>query len=169
MGYVHDTAMSQFIPPAGIGKTAGTWTPAVASNVVSEAKTAADEAFTLLIPIQIPSNGAAMKGAFLQSVEVWYKIATAAADDFATVAMHRMTLPASGTAVSGVAVTLTVDGDHDTAAERLAVGDHKITLTVDSPFWMDDGECVWASLVVDAALGTEFTLYGAVANFTLRI
>lgn len=169
MGYVHDTAMSQFISPFAIGKTAGTWTPTIASNVVSDVHTAADESFTLLIPITVPSNAVAQKGAYLRSVKMFYKIATAAADDVATVAMDKVTLPATGVAVSGAAVTITEDGDHDTAAERKAEGDHTMTISITAPFWIDDGECVWVSIVVDAALATAFSLYGAVANFTLRI
>lgn len=93
-------------------------------------------------------------------MKVFYKIATAAADDVATVAMDEVTLPATGVAVSGAAVTITQDGDHDTAAERKATGDHTMTVTITTPFWIDDGECVWVSIVVDAALTTAFSLYG---------
>ena len=46
--------MSEFIPPAAIGKTAGTWTPAIANNLPNEARGAADGNFTLLVPITVP-------------------------------------------------------------------------------------------------------------------
>ena len=62
MGYVHDTDMSQFISPFGCGYTAGTWTPTIGTNMVENVRTAADASFTLLIPIEIPSNGVALKG-----------------------------------------------------------------------------------------------------------
>lgn len=169
MGYVHDTHMSQFIPPAAITKSAGTWTPSVASNVVKEARAAADASFTLLIPIPIPSNASALKGAKLKSVDVWYKIATAAADDFATVTLNQIGLPGDGDAPAGAEVSVTLDAAHDTAAERKAVGDHTMTVTLASPAWLDDDDAYFLELVVDAAATTVFTLYGARANYELRV
>ena len=88
MGYVNVTDISQFIPPAEILKTAGTWTPTIASNVVSDVRTAADAEFTLLVPLTLPGSLVGLQGAKIISIDVWYKIATAAADDFATVAIH---------------------------------------------------------------------------------
>ncbi len=169
MGYVHDTAMSQFIPPVCIQKSAGTWTPTLANNTLGDVRTAADAAFSLYIPILLPSNGVAMKGAYLKSIDVFYAIATAAADDFATVELEQMTLPASGSAVSGASVTISLDAGHDTAAERKAIGNHKMTISLTNPAWVDDGECYYLVLTVDAAATTVFTLWGAVANYTLRL
>lgn len=166
MGYVHDTHMSQFIPPAAISKSAGTWTPSVASNIVKEARTAADAAFTLLVPIPIPSNASALKGAKLKSVDVFYKIGTAAADDFASVELEKVGLAA---APSGEAVTITIDADHDTAAERKGMGDHMMTVAITTPTWLDDGDAYYLQLVVDAAATTIFTLFGARANYELRV
>ena len=169
MGYVHDKHMSVFIPPAAIGKSAGTWTPAVSSNVASEGRAAADASFTLNIPVLVPSNAKALKGAKLKSIDIYYKIATAAADDFATVELSKMTLPVTGTAVSGAAVTTTEDSGHDTAAERKAAGDHTMTVTVTTPAWVDDNDAYVLTLIVDAAATTVFTLFGARANFELRV
>ena len=94
MGYVHDTHMSQFIPPSEFQHSAGTWTISEASNLMKSARTAADAAFTTLIPIKVPSNSIAKKGAQLKSIDVWYAIGTAAADDFATVELEKVTLAA---------------------------------------------------------------------------
>ncbi len=169
MGYVNVTDISKFIPPSKILKTAGTWTPAISSNVISEAKSAADEATTLLIPIDLEGADVALQGAKIQSVDIWYKIATAAADDFATVAASKVTLPASSVAVSGAAVTVTCDADHDTAAERKATGDHKMTVTFSSPAFLEDNETIWISLVIDCAATTVLSIYGAQINFDLRL
>jgi hypothetical protein len=169
MGYVHDTHMRQFIPPFMCGKTAGTWTPTIASNVVTDNRTAADAAFTVLIPIFLLSNSEDMKGAYLTSIDVWYIIATAAADDFATVELEKITLPADGDAPTGAAVTITEDTDHDSAAERKAADEHKMTVTLSTPEWIDEDEVFYLELIVDAAATTVFKLLGARANFTLRI
>lgn len=167
---IHNTHMSQFIPPSAISKSAGTWTPSVASNVPLEARGAADAAFTLLIPIRLEQNANYRNGAKLKSIDVYYQIGTAAADDFATVELEKVAWPAAtGSAPTGAAVTMTCDAGHDTAAERLAVAAHKMTVTLTTPEWMDDDYAYTLQLVVDAAATTVFTLYGARANFELRI
>ena len=168
MGYVNDTHFSQFIPPSAIYKTAGTWTPTIASNLISDVRSAADASFTLLIPVLLPSNASGLKGAKLKSVDVFYKIATAACDDIASYSLDKVALPATGVAAAGTAVTETADTGHDTAAERKATGDHTMTVTITTPAWVDDGDAYWLSMVVDAAANTVFTLFGARANFDLR-
>lgn len=166
---IHNTHMSQFIPPSAIQKTAGTWTPTIGSNVASDVRGAADAAFTLLIPIAAPQNANYHNGARLKSIDVYYKIATGACDGFATVELEKITLPANAAAPTGAALTTTLDTGHDTAAERLAIADHTMTVTVTTPEWMDDSYAYVLQCVVDAAANTVFTLYGARANFDLRI
>jgi hypothetical protein len=168
MGYVNDTHASKFISPAQFNHSAGTWTVSEASNVIKSARTAADASFTSLIPVPIPSNGSALKGCRLKSIDVWYTIATAC-DDFATVELEKVTLPATGSAPTGAAVSgITLDTGHDTAAERLAAGSHKMTVTLDTPAWIDDDEAYYLKLVVDAAAATVFTFWGARANYDYR-
>ncbi len=170
MGYVHDTQMSQFIPPTMFNFSAGTWTATIASNVTSMDRTAADASFTAVIPVLMPSNAVALKGARLKSIDIWYSIGTAAADDFATVALDKVTLGVDDVAPTGAAVTHTIDTGHDSAAERLAVdNDHCMTLTITTPAWSDDGHAYYVSLIVDCAAGTVFKFFGARANFDLRI
>ena len=170
MGYVHDTHMSKFIHPGLFLFSAGTWTPADASNVVKIARGAADAAFNAYIPIPLPSNDSARKGSYLKSIDVYYAIGTAAADDFATVELEKMALGADDTAITGAAVTTTLDAGHDTAAERLAVDtDHVMTVTLATPEWIDDAAAFVLKLVVDCAAGTVFTFFGARANYDLRV
>ena len=170
MGYVHDTHMSEFIPPSDFQMSAGTWAMAVASNVVSRDRSAADAAFTALIPIRVPSNASDKKGAMLKSIDVWYAIGTAAADDFATVELEKMIMGVDDVAPTGAAIDITLDTGHDSAAERLAVDtDHCMTVTLATPAWVDDGDVYWLQLVVDCAATTVFKFFGARANYTLRI
>ena len=171
MGYVHDTAMSQFIPPTAFGHSAGTWTLTVASNVWSLNRTAADASFTVYMPIPIPSNSVAFKGAKLLSVEFLYQIATAAADDFAvaTALLYLDTLAVTGTLNTAAAVTTTKDTGHDTDAECLAVDEHRMKLTVTTPLWIDNDQAYHAEFVVDAAATTVFKIFGGIANYTLRV
>jgi hypothetical protein len=170
MGYVNDTHMSKFVHPGEFLFSAGTWTPADSNNVVSISRGAADAAFTAYIPVPLPSNDSALKGSKLKSIDVYYAIGTAAADDFATVELEKMTLGANDTAITGAAVTTTCDAAHDTAAERLAVDtDHVMTVTLTTPEWIDDAAAYVLKLVVDCAATTVFTFFGARANYDFRV
>lgn len=164
---INNTHFSQFIPPSQISKSAGTWTPTLATNVLYERRTAADAVFNLFIPIRVPSNSIALQGAKLVSVEVIFNITTAACDDFATVELEKCTSTSAGV-VTGAAVTTSVDTSNDTAAERKATGTHRMTVTVTTPAWVDNDDYYVLYLVVDAAATSVFDLYGAIANFTLR-
>ena len=174
MGYVHDTAMAQFVPPSDIVPSAGTWTMTVATNVWSNDRTAADASFTLCIPVPVPSNAVAQKGAYLVSIELMYSIATAAADDVATVEVHKDTLQAAAASGSGsintaAVVTTTEDAGHDTAAERKAIDEHRMVVTLTTPAWIDNDEAYHLEVVVDAAANTVFKVFGAIVNYTLRV
>jgi len=169
MGYVNLTDISQFIPPSEVLKTAGTWTATIASNIISDVRTAADAEFTMLVPLTLSGSSVGLQGAKIKSIDVWYKIATAAADDFATVVVNKVALNADTIAVAGTAPAVTIDAAHDTAAERKAVATHKMTVTLDTPVFVDKNTAYWLSMVVDAAAGTVFTLYGAQVNYTLRL
>jgi len=168
MGYTHDTHFAQYISPFAYGKTAGTWTPTLGTNTVADVRTAADASFSLFIPILIPSNASALKGAKLTSIDVYYTVGTAAMDAVATVELEKMTLPANATAVTGAAVTTSVDTANDTTAERLAQAAHTMTVTVTTPAWIDDGEAYWLYILVDGSAAGVWTNWGAVAHFTLR-
>lgn len=169
MGYTHLTDITQFIPPFVCGKSAGTWTPTVSSDVVSDVRTAADAAFDLLIPLALPGSSVALQGAKIVSIDVYYMIATAAADDFATVELDQVVMPATGSAPTGSNPTVTLDTGHDTAAERKATGDHTMSVTVSAPIFIEDDHAYFLHLNVDAAAGTVFTFYGAHVNYTLRL
>jgi hypothetical protein len=169
MGYVHDTAFSQFVPPNACAISAGTWTLGDASNVVRTVRTAADALFTVYVPVLTPQNARALKGARLKSVDVFYKVATADADDFATAELEKMALKVTGSAISGAAVSVALDSGHDTAAKRKAQGDHMLTLTLTVPSWVDEDDVYWLKLVVDAAATTVFTFFGVRVNYDLRV
>ena len=89
MGYVHDTQFSQFHSPSDFSFTAGTWTQTIASNVHKTVRTATAAAFTFSLPIKIPANAAALKGCYLKSIDLWYKIATADLTDFASLGLDK--------------------------------------------------------------------------------
>lgn len=168
MGYTHTENISQFISPFAYTKTAGTWTPTIATNLISDVRTAAGAAFTLLIPLNPPGSSSGLLGAKIVSVDVFYKIATNAATAFA-VGLDRVALGAHGVATAGAAVAHTFDTDHDTEAERYAIADHKLTATITTPAFIVKNHAFWLSFVITAHAGTVFTNFGAVVNYTLRL
>jgi hypothetical protein len=156
MGYIHDTAMAQFVPPTAFGFSAGTWTLTAASNVWSMDRTAADASFTIYMPIPVPSNSVALKGAYLVSVELMYSISGAAADDFAvaTALIYKDTLQASAASGSGTLNTAAVaastkDTGHDTDAECLAQDEHRMVFTLTTPVWIDNDAAFHLEAIVD--------------------
>jgi hypothetical protein len=168
-GYVHDTSVAQWVAPWTISNSAGTWSAALSGNVVTFNRTAADATWNAFAPVPVPSNAASSKGAYLQSVDIWYSITVSDCDDFATVALEKLTVAGTAVTPTATAPAITLDAGHDTAAERKAVGEHKMTITLSTPAWVDHEESYVVYLAVDAASGTVFKWYGARANYTLRL
>ena len=176
MGYVHDTAMALFIPPTAFGFSAGTWALTAASNVWSQDRTANDSSTTVFMPLPIPSNSVALKGAMLLSVELMYSISGAAADDFAvaTVLIYTDTLSPSAASGSGAintaaALTSTKDTGHDTDAECLAQDEHRMIMTVTTPVWCDNDVAYHAEYIMDGGAATVLKIFGGIANYKLRV
>jgi hypothetical protein len=169
MGYVHDTHMSQWIPPNVLVASAGTWTLAVATNVWSYNRTAADASFTICVPIPILSNSVAFKGSKLLSVELMWLVATAAMDAVAEPLVYLNTLNVNGTLNTAAAVTTSIDTGHDTAAERLTLDEHRAKVTITTPLWCDNDQAYHVEMVCDAAATSVFKWFGAIANYVLRI
>jgi hypothetical protein len=166
MAHVSTTKNNQFVPAGQIVKTAGTWTTSVSSNVVGDARTAGAASFDLFIPIFLPGSEAYRQGARIKTITLYYQIGTAAASDFATVAMHKMAL---GSAVIGEAVSIALDANHDTAAKRKTVGVHEMTITLAEPAWIKEDEGFYLQCVVSAAATTVFTLFGAVLGYEFNL
>jgi hypothetical protein len=168
MGYVHDTHMSQYIPPTAFHCVTGTWTLAagqVASTIV-KIKGAAAETSVVTIPIMIPSNSVALKGAKLASVEIDYEIRTKVCTSI-TASCKKITRGADGADAS--AATVAVTQDLTAATDAADVDEHKLTVTVTTPAWIDNDEYYLLILSCVAQDTTVLEFLGAVANFTLRM
>ena len=174
-GYVKDTAMSQWISPNMCSYVTGTWTDAVGAvtGTVVKEKAAADNTGVIYIPISAapPQNSVAKKGSYLKSIDIWWATTTAALDAAgATALIDRFVLPANTVAFPAlVAHAFTYDTGNDTAAETDDLDEHKMTLTITTPFWMDDDDLVQVRLTMDAAATSVIRFHGARANFTLRL
>jgi len=168
MGYVNDTQMSSYMPAEDITPTVGSWSMAVASNLWTLNKTAADNTSVLKIPVRLPRNAVALKGAYLKSIDIWWSVATAALDALSA-AIFKASLPAQAGTHSTAALGFTYDAAHDTAGERVTAGTHRMSLALVTPLWVDDDDDVYVELTVDAATTSVVKLIGARANYTLRL
>lgn len=169
MGYVHNTHFSQYIPPTAFHYASGTWADAagqVAGTIVKK-RTAADAAAVVNIPVLVPSNSIDSQGAKLAAIEVDFEILTGALDAMAA-SINKVTRGADGAVAVVAALSFTYDSGHDAAAERIDVDQHKMTLTLDTPIWLDNDEYVLVVLTIDGSATGVVDLLGAVANYTLR-
>lgn len=172
MGYVHDTSMSQFISPADCLLTVGAWVDTVSPTtalVYMKKRTAAAATNQLIIPICLLQNSVALKGSYLKSIDIWWELTTTALTTL-TALISRATLPAHDAAFAAPAApAFTYDAGNLDNAARVDVEQHKMTLTITTPFWMDDDDLIYVDLTIVAAGTSQFDFYGARANFTLRV
>ena len=107
----------------------------------------------------------------LNSVDIWYFCGTADADDITPV-IQKLTYPATGGAIpSASAVTFTYDSGHNTAALRYAHATtlHKMTITITTPFYVDDDDQVYIELTYNSSATSVDKVYGVRANYTARL
>jgi hypothetical protein len=174
-GYVHDTAMSYWISPNMCSYVTGTWTDVAGAvtGTITKAKATTDETGVIYIPVSaaVPSNAVALKGSLLKSIDTYWAITAAALDAAgATALIDRFVLPANNAAFPAlVAIPFTYDVGNDTAAESDDLDEHTMTLTVTTPFWLDNDDLVQVRLTLDAATTSVIKFHGARINTTLRI
>jgi hypothetical protein len=168
MGYVHDTSMSQFIPPTlfHFSTATITYVEGQTTGTIVAHRAAANQTSLITVPILIPSNDSALKGSYLKSIEIDYEILTAEPDSLAWT-INKVTRGANGADATVDAITKTASLS---AATAKAVDEHKQVLTITTPFWIDQNEYVLVELALEAgAGGNTADFLGAVANFTERL
>lgn len=172
MGYVHDTKMQQYISPTVFHYVTGTWTH-VAGNVahtivVQKATTA--ETSTVTIPLLVPSNeyggGNDGKGSMIASVDIDYEILTAAATSI-TATVWKIAAGADGAVA--VATSVTATQNLTAATDAADVDQHRLTVTVTTPEYIDDDDYWFVELACVCATTTVLEFLGAQVNFTLRV
>lgn len=174
-GYIHDTEISNWISPNMCSYVTGTWTDAVGAvtGTVVKEKTAADSTGVIYIPISaaVPSNSVALKGSYLKSIDIWWATTTAALDAAgATALIDWFVLPINGAAFPTLtAIAFSYDTGNDTAAETDDLDEHRMTLTLTTPVWLDNDDLVQVRLTLDSAATSVIRFHGARVNTTLRL
>jgi hypothetical protein len=166
-GYVHDIAMSQYIPPTAFHIVTGTWTQAAGqvAGTICMHKAAAAESPIINVPITIPSNSVGLKGAYLKSVEIDYEVMVA---DLTSIAftIQKVTRGTDTNVAVVSAPTVTQD---IAAASAKTIEQHKVVVSLSTPAWIANTEYYLLKIAPVAPATTTLDLLGAVANFTERI
>lgn len=174
-GYVHDTGFTQWVPPTMVFGDTAAWSLGagqVANSVVYKCD-ATDETATLFIPILAPSNsgvdsaGLPAKGALLKSIEVDYEIVTAACDTV-TATLYKNKRGVDGADVVLSSITFTYDAAHDTDDERDDLDEHLMTITLDTPAYIENDEYYWLVIAFDKAATSTVEFLGAFVNYTFK-
>ena len=168
MGYVNDTRMSQYIPPTVMMGITGTFTQAAGAvaGTIALHRAAAAQTSVIYIPVTLPSNSSATKGAYLKSIEVDYENLLAAATSV-TFGLNKVTRGANGAVATVSAVTVTQDLTANSGAETQ--DQHKCTVTLTTPEWIDNDVYYILTMTIVAGGTVTNDVLGAVANYTLRV
>ena len=168
MGYIHDTHCAQYIPPTAMMPITGTFTDAAGAvtGTIAKHRAAAASTAVINIPIMLPSNSIAQKGAYLLSVEVDYELLLDVATSV-TASMNRVTRGAD-TAVAVVAA-VTVTQDLAAAVAAATENQHKLTVTLTTPVWIDNDQEFLLVLTIVCGATVTVDLLGAVANYELKL
>jgi hypothetical protein len=172
MGYVHDTHMSQYIPPNAfhfvgggtITDAAGQVTDTTCKHMAAIGGGGGTQ--TVNIPIMIPSNSSALKGSYLKSFEVDYEVLIAACNSV-TAVLHKIVRGADGAVA--VESEPAITQDLTAATDAADVDQHKLTVTLTTPAWIDNDEYYLLEMQMAAAATTTIDYLGAVVNYTVRM
>ena len=168
MSLTHTSKLTQFIPPASIQKTAGTWTSAIASHVPSEVRTAAAATFDLVIPLALPGSVNGLEGAKITAVDVWYSVVTADLAGMTGVDIYQLALSKDKDAITGAKIATLVDSAHDTSTKRKAQSTHKMTVNITAPAFIKENAAFVLEINAEGAASSVFKLFGAQVHYTLR-
>ncbi len=168
MGYVHDTHMTQFIPPTLMYGDTATWAMGageVAGTIVYACDATAETA-NLYVPITLPSNSSNGKGAYLKTIEIDYEVKTQACTSV-TASLAKITRGADG--ADAVVAAVTVTQDLTAATDAADADEHKLTVTLTTPIWIDNDEHLLLKIAFVKQANSICQMLGAFANFTLRV
>ena len=168
MGYLHDTGLSQFIPPTVFHFSTGTitYTAGAVAGMIAAHRAAANQTTLITIPCMIPSNSNALKGGLIKSVEIDYKIEIAEP----TTLIPTVLLVTRGVEGAVGVVAAQAFTQSPALAASQTVDEHKLVLTITTPFYILNTQYVLALLTMAAGAGGNTTdFYGAVVNYTLRV
>jgi hypothetical protein len=169
LGYIRDDGMVMVLGPVDCMVSAGTWTDTLENGLWFKRRSAAAAPFYLAFTPKMLQSGSSQKGSYLTAIDLYWKVGTDAVTSLAAT-VNLFTLPADGDAFAEPATqTFGYDTGHDLDAERVTADEHKMTLTLDPPIWLDDDQLLQVELAVVATGTAVFDWYGAAFHFSMRL
>jgi hypothetical protein len=157
--------ISQVISPMLFNFVTGTWTNigGQVSGTIAKHVAATDETCIVTIPIIVPSSNHINSGAKVTSIEIEYEVLIAACDAF-TAVINKVTRGAD-LAVAVLATTPPPFTQTPTVAVADDVDQHKLTLTITTPFFLLNTEYLLVELTVNKAATTTVDFLSATVNY----
>jgi hypothetical protein len=155
---------SVWVPMGSIGFSSGTWARALTANIENWGRTAADAAPIVFCTIPMPPALPAAREVEVESIDLFYEIATAALDAAPTVVVRAVTA-AAATIPTLVTQTETeaVTGDDTTGT---AVGQYRHRTTITTPYRAaGNDDRLQYECTIDCAATTVLRVYGIRANY----
>ena len=164
---IYNTHLSQFIPCTVAHRYVGSWSnsPGQVPGTIVMRKAAAAQTSVITFPIEIPSSSIALQGTKLASIEVDYEVLVADCTSV-TALINKVTRGIEGADAVVVSQPFT---QSPTTANSAIVDEHRLVLTITTPFWVDNDQYVLCELTFVCPATTQLDLLGAVANFTLKV
>lgn len=164
---LNNTNTYQFIPPDVMHYAGGTWADAAGqvAGTICKHKSANAETVIVSVPIEIPSNSQDLQGAKLVSIEFDYEILIAAATSVTPV-IKDVSRGVDGSPATAGNITATKDLLSTSTAAT--VDQHKYTMTISVPTWMDNMDYYLLQVTFVCPGTTTIDVLGAVARFTFR-
>lgn len=157
--------LTQFIPVSQfVCDSAHTWSYSGAGDVPGLYYEATGTV-PIYIPIVLPTSLIENQGSKLKAIDIYYTVDTAALTAVAEPVLHKNTLGENGVGISAADVDITLDDDHDDAAERIATGDHRMTVILDEEEFLETDEYFVLELSFVGSASSELFVQGAQVHY----
>jgi hypothetical protein len=145
----------------------GTWALATGAGGVTQTRTAAAAAHSVLFPLPLAARTTALKGRKITSYDLVYAVSVEAADEVAATLVVT-TLGGDTVAPTAAGAAVTYDVDHDAAGERGGIKEHTATATLDTPAYIGADEGAGILVEVDDQTGGNavIVLKGILVRFS---
>ena len=166
MGYVH-SQLALYIPPTLFHFSTGTitWTAGAVAGMIAAHRAAANQTTLITVPIMVPGHAQNTMGSKVLSVEFDYKVEVAEPTTF-TPTILLVSRGVEGAA--GTVATQTITQTPTLAASQ-TVDEHKLVVTITTPFFLLNTQYLLALLTMPAGAGGNTTdFYGAMVNYIFR-
>ena len=169
MGFTDDVSMHKYISISQfIYDITSDWSYSETDGIPS-IKHIGTENVYIFIPINLLCSPNMNQGAKIKKIDIYYKIAIATLTGMSEPKINKNKLPEHGLDITNENLNVTFDENNNDASKRRAIGSHKLTMTLDTPYYVKDDEKIEINFNFTGGATTETFIYGAQVEFELRL